>query len=88
MSLLRGQHGSKQEAYVSADPLFAQGNFMDPNRPSALGVEDRSRFRPQAYVAPRNVELMQGALTTPGVANYTGIDEPQVQSGHGWFMSN
>lgn len=90
MSLLLGQHGSKKrEDYVqSAGPFLAKGNYLDPNQPSALGVEDQSRFRPHSFVAPRDVELMQGALTTPGVSNYTGVDEPRVKSGHGWFMSN
>jgi hypothetical protein len=87
MSLLRGQYGSKQRNdYVqSTGPFLAKGNYLDPNQPSALGMEDRSRFRPHSFVAPRDVELMQGALTTPGVANYG--DEPAVKSSHGWFMS-
>jgi hypothetical protein len=89
MSLLRGQYGSKQRHdYVQSEgPFLAKGNYLDPTQPSALGQEDRSRFRPQSFVAPRNVELMQGALTIPGIANYTGVEEPQVKSAHGWFMS-
>lgn len=89
MSLLRGHHGSTQRHdYVqSSGPFLAKGNYLDPDQPSALGVEDRSRFRPQAFVAPRDVELMQGALTIPGVSNYTGVHEPQTKSPHGWFMS-
>jgi hypothetical protein len=89
MSLLRGQHGSQERHdFVPSTGQFAsKGNYLDPNQPSALGVEDRSRFRPQSFVAPRQVELMQGALTTPGAANYTGREEPQVRAAGGWFMS-
>ena len=89
MSLLHGQFGSKpRDDYVPTSGEFrSKGDFMDPNRPASLGVEDRSRFRPQSFVAPRQIELMQGAFTTPGVANYTGETQTLPKSPHGWFMS-
>ena len=89
MSLLIGQSGSKQrQDYVqSRGPILAKGNFMDPERPSSLGVEDRSRFRPQSFVAPRNIELMQGAFTLPGATDiYTPHQKP-IKTTHGWYMS-
>lgn len=73
MSLLLGQQGSKtRQDYVQFSPaanVVTKGHFMDPNRPSSLGVEDRSRFRPQAYVAPRQIELMQGSFNVQGVGS-------------------
>jgi hypothetical protein len=65
--------GSIPQQYTQASGEFrAQGNFLDPERPGALGIEDASRFRPQSYVAPRDVELMQGSFSIPGAENYTG----------------
>jgi hypothetical protein len=75
MSLLRGQFGDlPRQDYVqpSSGPFLSKGNFLDPERPSSLGIEDRSRYRPQSFVAPRDIELMQGAFTIPGYSNYTG----------------
>lgn len=65
--------------------MAASGHFMDPNRPSSLGIEDRSRFRPQSYVAPRNIELMQGTFNVRGMHDDPA---PGSRSQHGWFMSN
>lgn len=91
MSLLIGQSGSKQRGdYIpSTGPSFAaKGNFMDPERPSSLGIEDRSRFRPQSFVAPRNIGLMQGAFNIPGASDIPS-PSPQkpIKSAHGWYMS-
>ena len=76
MSLLYGQMGSlSRQDYVqpSSGPFLAQGNYLSPDRPSALGADDRSRYRPQSFVAPRQIELMQGSFTTPGVYNWVPI---------------
>ena len=73
MSLLRGQAGSVHPQRPQPSGQFqTKGNFLDPDRPGALGIEDASRFRPQSYVAPRGVELMQGSFTIPGAENYAG----------------
>lgn len=73
MSLLRGQAGSIPTRNIQTIGQFQNvGNFLDPERPGALGIEDASRFRPQSYVAPRGIELMQGSFTVPGVDGYTG----------------
>lgn len=90
MSLLYGQQGSLQrnDFIQSSGPFLAKGNFMDPARPSSLGVEDRTRFRPSSFVAPRQIELMQGAFNIQGVANYNGGAPPkQTQTQYGWYMS-
>ena len=88
MSLLIGQSGSRPRGdYVqSSGPILAKGGFMDPERASSLGIEDRSRFRPQSFVASRDVELMNGAFTLPGAVT-TGPPVKPVKSAHGWYMS-
>jgi hypothetical protein len=83
MSELARVYGSRSSA--AADPLMTSGNYLDPARPGALGMEDHSRFRPHSFVAPHDVELMQGTATVPGVGNHG--HPPPVASPHGWFMS-
>ena len=80
MPLLIGQSGSEQRQ-------LAKGDFMDLERPSPLGVEDRSRFRPQSFVAPRNIELMQGTFTLPGAADIPMPQQNPVKTQYGWYMS-
>lgn len=89
MSLLRGQHGSQsRQDSVPTTGEFANGNFLNPDGPGSLGVEERTRFRPQSYVAPREISLMQGSFTIPGVDSYTGEQEHRVKTSNGWFMSD
>jgi len=91
MSLLYGQQGSlkRQDFIQSSGPFLAKGNYLDPARPSSLGVEDRTRFRPSSFVAPRQIELMQGAFNVQGTANYVdGVPPQQTKTAHGWYMSN
>lgn len=91
MSLLFGQQGSLQRndfVQSPAGPFLAKGNFMDPARNSSLGIEDRTRFRPSSFVAPRQIELMNGAFNVQGSTNYVeGAPPQQSRTAHGWFMS-
>lgn len=82
MSLLIGQGGS-QTRHEYVVPSTAPSNFLE----HPAGVEDRSRFRSQAYVQPRNIQLMQGTFTLPG-ANDIPTPKPLVKSVHGWYMSS
>jgi hypothetical protein len=91
MSFLIGQAGSKARGdhtpFSGTPGVATKGNFMDPERPSALGVEDASRFRPQAVVAPRNVELMAGTFNLAGAADTPSHAKPPLKTPHGWYMS-
>ena len=72
MSALIGQMNSlNRQDYVqpSKGKFLAKGNYLAPDRPSALGADDRSRFRPQSFVAPQQIELMNGSFSIPGFTN-------------------
>lgn len=45
--------------------LIAKGAYLQPGPYASLGVEDPSRFRNTAYVAPTQIELMQGFMDMP-----------------------
>ena len=45
--------------------LIAKGAYLQPGPYASLSQEDPSRFRNTAYVAPSQIELMQGFMDTP-----------------------
>ena len=68
MSQLIGAYGSQDprsnNKFAAMAPgktpnVVAYGNFLGPGVAS-LGIDDPSRFRPTAYVLPRQIELMTG----------------------------
>lgn len=73
MSLQIGQYGSLTRAdYVQpavrrGDPnnnFVALGAYLQAGPYASLSPEDPSRFRPNTYVAPTQIELMQGFMDT------------------------
>ncbi len=85
--IIQNETNQRQNYATSSSSIVASGNFMDPERPSSLGVEDRSRFRPLSFVAPQNIELMQGAFTLPGANDIPTPQARPVKSQYGWYMS-
>lgn len=82
---------SQQQHRASASNSFSSlsnnsDSFMDPDHPSSLDVENHSRFRPESFVAPVDIELMQGTFTMPG-ANNILTPQTQMKSRYGWYMS-
>ena len=49
----------------SGSSLISLGAFLQPGPYASLSPEDPSRFRPTSYVAPTEIELMQGFLDMP-----------------------
>jgi len=75
-----------KQSEIAASATFQQGAFMDPTKPSSLAVEDRSRFRPESFVTPREIQLMQGTFTLSGSSDIP-TQKPPVRAAAGWYMS-
>lgn len=74
MSLQIGQYGSLLRDDYVQPPVRAHnpntnfvslGAYLQPGPYASLSLEDPSRFRPGTFVAPTQIELMQGFMDTP-----------------------